>query len=65
MSFAFNRVPTTPLTAPPRVPPRPNMGTPVTMTSRSLLTTPKPCVGGVFPDDGPGEPWTGGSNVNS
>ena len=30
---------------------------------RATLATPKPRIGGIIPDEGPGEAWTGGSNL--
>ena len=50
-------VSTTPLGAPPT----PFLTTPAPKLVKIL--TPAPRIGGVLPDEGPGEAWTGGSNI--
>ena len=51
----------TPTTTRFRLPPQ---GTPATLTSTAVQSqTLPPRVGGVIPDGGQGEPWTGGSNL--
>ena len=45
-----------------RAPPQP----PATPMTGALEGTPtaRPRIGGILPDGGPGEPWTGGSNIH-
>ena len=58
------------LPTPRRIPTTPSVArTPSVLggaTAARLFTTvtPAPRVGGVLPDDGPGEPWTDGSNIH-
>ena len=61
----MSNLPTTPFTPNTShrcVPPAP----PATPVTGALAGTPTahPHVGGILPDGGPGEPWTGGSNIN-
>ena len=39
-------------------------GSPVAALAPAPVASLKPRIGGVTPDGGPGEPWTGGSNIN-
>ena len=41
----------------------PSMMTAPTPPSRTVFVTALPRIGGILPDEGPGEAWTGGSNI--